>query len=246
MLIYPAVSDFVNRLSGTYAIQSLQNQTARTDPDDLQSEYSRALDYNYRLLHRPSEITDTEYLQILDFQDGMMGYITIEKINVMLPIYHGVSETVLSKGVGHLPSSGLPVGGRGNHAVLTGHTGLPSADLFTELTELEVGDVFYITVLGEVLTYKIDQIKVVLPEQTQDLMPVAGADLCTLITCTPYGINSHRLLVRGRRAPMHQPSESILPTQKENPPLGMIWCTVILLCGYIATIILLLFQKIRY
>ena len=131
--------------------------------------------------------------------DGMMGYIEIPEIDIYLPIYHGVSEEVLSKGIGHMPNSAFPIGGEGNHAVLTGHTGLPSAKLFTDLTELEEGDRFYIHILDLVLCYTVDQIKVVLPNEGQDLSIVPGKDYCTLVTCTPYGINSHRLLVRGIR-----------------------------------------------
>lgn len=128
-----------------------------------------------------------------------MGYIDIDKLNLELPIYHGVSKEVLQIGVGHLPGTSLPVGGESTHAVLSGHRGLPSAKLFTDLNEMEVGDTFTVTVLDRVYTYEVDQIKVVLPSETSDLQIVKGEDHCTLMTCTPYGINTHRLLVRGVR-----------------------------------------------
>ena len=208
--------------------------------------YLNDIDYNVRLLQNSNEISNIEYLQLLDFEDGMMGYITIAKIGVELPIFHGVGEAVLSRGVGHLPSSGLPIGGNGNHTVLTGHTGLPSAELFTDLTELEIGDMFFVTVLGEVLAYKIDQIKVVLPEETQDLLPVAGEDLCTLITCTPYGINSHRLLVRGRRIPADYLSELVTPTQQRIFPWRMLLLTGILVICFAATAWHILRRRRRY
>jgi sortase A len=128
-----------------------------------------------------------------------MGYIDIEKIGVELPIYHGVDEGVLKIGVGHLEGSSLPVGGENTHCILTGHRGLPSAKLFTDLDEMKIGDKFTVTVLDRVLTYEVDQIKVVLPEDTSELTIREGKDYCTLVTCTPYGINTHRLLIRGVR-----------------------------------------------
>lgn len=128
-----------------------------------------------------------------------MGYITIDKINVQLPIYHGTSDSVLQVGVGHLEGTSLPVGGASTHCVLSAHRGLPSAVLFTNLDRLEAGDTFTVTVLDRLLTYEVDQISIVLPEQVQDLLITDGQDYMTLMTCTPYGINTHRLLVRGRR-----------------------------------------------
>ena len=134
-----------------------------------------------------------------------MGYVEIPKIDVYLPIYHGLEETTLQKGIGHMPESSLPVGGESTHAVLSGHTGLPAAKLFTDLDRMEEGDAFYIHVMDETLAYEVDQIKVVLPEETDDIRIQEGQDLVTLLTCTPYGVNSHRLLVRGHRIPFeHQ------------------------------------------
>lgn len=142
------------------------------------------------------------YLECLNINgDGVMGYIEIPRIDVRLPIYHGSSEEVLQQGVGHIESTALPIGGDYTHAVLTGHRGLPSAKLFTDLDRLEIGDQFYIHVLDEVLAYEIDEINTVLPDQLQELQPIEGRDLVTLVTCTPYGVNTHRMLVRGTRVP---------------------------------------------
>ena len=153
------------------------------------------------------------YEDILNFGDGLMGYVSIPCIGVQLPVYHGVSTEVLAKGVGHMPATAFPVGGAGNHSVLTGHTGLPSAELFTDLVKMEIGDRFYVTVANKVFAYEVDQIKTVSPLDGSDLVPVSGEDYCTLLTCTPYGINSHRLLVRGHRA-----EEEKVGTQVEVTP----------------------------
>jgi sortase A len=145
-------------------------------------------------------VNDTEYTALLNWNgDGIMGYLEIPSIQVKLPIYHGTSEAVLSQGVGHLEQSSLPVGGTGTHAVLSGHTGLASKRLFTDLSQLQVGDSFSITVLDQRLTYQVDEINVVEPHETELLRIEEGQDYVTLLTCTPYGINSHRLLVRGVR-----------------------------------------------
>lgn len=165
---------------------------------DIQKEKQTAQRFNEKLMENAPNIQQL-YSETLDISDGIMGVIVIPKIHVELPIYHGVGEEVLSKGVGHMPNTALPMGGRGIHTVLTGHTGYPGGELFTNLTELELGDCFQLLVLDETLTYSVDQIKIVLPDEGDDLLPVAEKDFCTLVTCTPYGVNSHRLLVRGRR-----------------------------------------------
>ena len=139
----------------------------------------------------------------------MMGYITIEKIKVQLPVYHGTSDKVLNSAVGHVEGSSLPVGGAGTHAVLSAHRGLPSAKLFTNLDKLEAGDIFTIRILDRTITYQVDQILIVLPEETENLNVVPGEDYCTLVTCTPYGINTHRMLVRGTRIENIEPDRVI-------------------------------------
>lgn len=196
MTAYPAVSDSVQIGKGKQIIEEIQNTWERINLD-VQRE--RAEQYNNRLNTDPKNISLDTYYNILDTEDGIMGYLSIPAIQTELPIYHGVSDEVLRKGVGHIPGTAFPVGGEGNHSVLAGHTGLPSAELFSNLTELDLGDVFQIGVLGDRITYKVDQIKIVEPEEIQDILPVEGEDYCTLVTCTPYGINSHRLLVRGKR-----------------------------------------------
>ncbi len=196
VLAYPAVSNAVNQRNGSYVIDDLEKTLSQAGAEELARQRQLAESYNAALLDGQEP---DGYEEILNFGVGTMGRIQIPKIQVDLPIYHGTSEDVLAKGVGHMPQSAFPIGGEGNHALLTGHTGHPSARLFTDLTKLETGDTFIISILGETLTYEIDQIKVVLPTESQNLVPIPGEDLCTLITCTPYGINSHRLLVRGRR-----------------------------------------------
>lgn len=208
-LLYPTVSNWLNQINGSQAIQSLTEYLADMDEEEMERQRQLAQEYNRKVSAMTltgSDVwgstlrADDEYYEILNYANHIMGYMEIPKIEVRLPIYHGVSAEVLSKGVGHVPQTAFPIGGEGNHSVLTGHTGLPSAQLFTDLIELEEGDRFYIYILEEVLTYEIDQIRVVLPEEVDLLLPVAGEDYCTLVTCTPYGVNSHRLLVRGHRA----------------------------------------------
>lgn len=170
-----------------------------------QDMWDRAVKYNEKLskeemnfLLSDEELAD--YNSVLDVTGtGIMGYVDIPKINVSLPIYHGTDDAVLQIAIGHIAGSSLPVGGAGSHCVISGHRGLPSARLFTDLDQLQEGDRFMLQVLGETLTYEVDQIRVVLPNELQDLEREAGQDYCTLVTCTPYGINTHRLLVRGHR-----------------------------------------------
>lgn len=202
VMVYPALSNYINTIHSSRAVQALSEQLAQADSEVLRQQRALAEEYNSALaggIAGPEADILERYEQILEFGNGIMGSITIPKIGVELSVYHGVSDAVLQKGVGHVPRSAFPIGGAGNHSVLTGHTGLPSAELFTDLTELAVGDVFYLRVLGETLAYGVDQITVVLPHEVDQLGPVGGRDYCTLVTCTPYGINSHRLLVRGER-----------------------------------------------
>ena len=205
LLLYPTVSDYWNSFHQSRAIASYAEQVANIDDAQYEELWDAARDYNQSLLHRPNDfvLSDEQqeiYKSLLDIGgNGMMGYIEIPMIDVMLPIYHGTKESVLQIAVGHLDWTSLPVGGAGSHCVLSGHRGLPSARLFTDLDKLKVGDVFMLHVLNEILTYEIDQILIVEPQDTDPLLIEPGKDLCTLITCTPYGINSHRMLVRGHR-----------------------------------------------
>lgn len=204
VMLYPSVSDAVNRKHQSRAVAGYAEEVEQLSDADYQTYFDAADVYNRQLnttsnaFYKPDLVSG--YAQTLDISGtGIMGYITIPKISVELPIYHGTDEGVLQVAAGHLEGSSLPVGGAGTHAVISAHRGLPSAKLFTNLDELEVGDCFTITVLNRVLTYEVDQISIVLPTETDQLLPTEGMDYVTLMTCTPYGINTHRLLVRGKR-----------------------------------------------
>ena len=205
LMLYPSFADWWNSFHSSRAIASYVEQVANIDDAQYEELWDAARDYNQSLLHRPNDflLSDEQqeiYKSLLDIGgNGIMGYIEIPMIDVMLPIYHGTKESVLQIAVGHLDWTSLPVGGAGSHCVLSGHRGLPSARLFTDLDKLKVGDVFMLHVLNEILTYEIDQILIVEPQDTDPLLIEPGKDLCTMITCTPYGINSHRMLVRGHR-----------------------------------------------
>lgn len=214
VMAYPSLSSYINANRSSRAIQSLSARLDAAGSETLREQRRLAEEYN-RTLSEGTAAPEAEYDHILDFGNGVMGFIRIPEIGVELPIYHGVSDTVLQKGAGHMPSSALPIGGAGNHCILTGHTGLPSAKLFTDLTELAVGDQFELHVLDEVLVYGVDQITVVLPHEVDSLSAVPGRDYCTLVTCTPYGINSHRLLVRGERVSARQ--ETAIRQEREAP-----------------------------
>ncbi len=196
ILTYPTFSDYMNRRNASYTLCNTLSQIDEMDPLAQQAAYCDARAYNDALL-TGRELP--EYTQVLDLGDGLMGSLEIPTINVYLPIYHGTESETLSHAIGHMPQTALPIGGKGSHTVLTGHTGLPAARLLSDLTQLQEGDVFHLHVLQATLTYCVDQILVVLPEDGTALQPVAGKDYCTLVTCTPNRINSHRLLVRGER-----------------------------------------------
>mgnify|MGYP005888461049 FL=1 len=205
LMLYPSFADWWNSFHSSRSIANYVEQVANIDDAKYEELWDAAWDYNQSLLHRPNDflLSDEQqeiYKSLLDFGgNGIMGYIEIPMIDVMLPIYHGTKESVLQIAVGHLDWTSLPVGGAGSHCVVSGHRGLPSARLFTDLDKLKVGDVFMLHVLNEILTYEIDQILIVEPQDTDPLLIEPGKDLCTMITCTPYGVNSHRMLVRGHR-----------------------------------------------
>lgn len=204
LLLYPTVSEHINALHRSRAIRNYNEIAESLSDEEHDRIIEAAREYNKKLAEAENPIIEPEkvhgYNETLDITGtGIMGYVTIDKIKVELPIYHGVDDNVLQIAAGHLPGSSLPIGGKGTHAVLSGHRGLPSARLFTDLDKLEEGDIFRITVMSDVLTYQIDQIKTVKPYEIEDLKIDPNKDLCTLFTCTPYGINSHRLLVRGVR-----------------------------------------------
>ena len=205
LLLYPSFADWWNSFHQTQAIATYSEQVADIDDEKYEEIWNAAWDYNQSLLKRTnsyllSDAQKAEYDSLLDVGGtGVMGYIEIPSIKVALPIYHGTDEAVLQVAVGHLEWTSLPVGGESTHCVVSGHRGLPSAKLFTDLDQMQVGDTFIFRILDEVLTYEVDQIRIVEPSDTSELSIIKGKDLCTLITCTPYGINSHRMLVRGHR-----------------------------------------------
>ena len=218
LLLYPTISDFWNSFHQSRAIASYAEQVADLDENAYDRLWEDARIYNKTLGDRMNRFVMAEeqkkaYAALLNIADnGVMGYIEIPKVRCNLPIYHGTDEAVLQVAIGHVPGSSLPVGGESTHCVLSGHRGLPSTKLFTNLDELETGDVFMLRVLDETLTYEVDQIRTVLPNELGDLAIVEGEDYCTLVTCTPYGINSHRLLVRGHRVENHAGASTIRVT----------------------------------
>ena len=205
LLLYPSFSNYWNQRHQSMAIQSYGEQVAQMDNSAAQQLLQQARAYNRTLLDRENRfvLSDAEAAQYEGLLDvtgtGIMGYVEIPSLDCMLPIYHGTDEAVLQIAVGHIAGSSLPVGGEGTHCVISGHRGLPSAKLFTNLDQLAEGDVFRLHVLDEILSYEVDQILTVEPHDVAALEIDPEQDLCTLVTCTPYGINSHRLLVRGHR-----------------------------------------------
>ncbi|MGN0988630.1 MAG: class C sortase [Otoolea sp.] len=205
LLLYPSFSDYWNSFHQTRAIASYAEEVANLEEDQYEELWETAKSYNASLLDRENSYVLTEeqkeeYEKLLDVSGlGVMGYIEIPSIKCSLPIYHGTEDSVLQIAIGHLEWSSLPVGGESSHCVLSGHRGLPSAKLFTNLDQLTEGDIFLLRVLDEVLTYEVDRILIVEPQEIGALQIVEGKDYCTLVTCTPYGVNTHRLLVRGHR-----------------------------------------------
>ena len=204
VLLYPTVSSFLSAQRAARTVEVYRSTLNTAKKEDFSAWFEQADAYNEAVRKTPGVLADpsllTGYDEVLAVtKDGVMGYISIEKINVKLPIYHDVDEKTLMKGVGHMPGTSVPAGGPGTHCALSGHTGEPGAKLFTDLDKLVLGDTFVISVLDRELVYQVDQIKVVLPSETNDLRIDDEQDYCTLVTCTPYGINSHRLLVRGVR-----------------------------------------------
>ena len=225
--LYPAFSDwYISRHQGQ-VIEDYDEKAAQMSQKELKKELDKAHIYNTQLLGNVV-LTDpfdadavkeqnADYNNILNVDgDGVMGSIEIPSIKVYLPIYHGTDSTSLEKGAGHLENSSFPVGGRGTHAVISAHTGLPSAKMFDNLTEVKEGDVFYIHVLNQTLAYEVNQIKVVLPENTSDLLINRNEDYVTMVTCTPYGINSHRLLIHAMRVPYKGETKDAKEALKEN------------------------------
>ena len=244
LVLYPVVSDWYIGRHQASVVASYDEEAARLSQEQIEIELARAHAYNESLLGNVV-LTDpfdaeglaeqnTEYDDLLNINgDSVMGSIDIPRVDIYLPIYHTTDAEVLAKGAGHLKNSSLPVGGTGTHAIISGHTALPSAELFNNLSDVEKGDVFYIHVLNETLAYEVDQIKVVLPDNIEDLLINRNEDYVTLVTCTPYGVNTHRLLVRGHRIPNQ--SVRVAPDLTTADPV--IWD----ICwGVVAVVLLLL------
>ncbi len=257
LISYPFVCNYFVNNEQESAI-SYQNKTVSAADDSLISDMlKQAREYNKRLIGNSdikdpfaddSENGDDEYDRLLNINnDSLMASVEIPKINVKLAIYHGTSKEVLEKGAGHLKKSSLPIGGKGTHAVITGHTGLSNAAMFSDLDKLENGDVFFINVLDRVLAYEVDKIKIVLPSDTSELKIESDKDYVTLVTCTPSGVNSHRLLVRGKRIPLDEAEE----IAKKTSPAESTWMldykkiVIISAVAFIALLIIILITR-RY
>ncbi|MEG1176717.1 MAG: class C sortase [Ruthenibacterium sp.] len=227
VLLYPVVSALLSKVTATATVNAYQAAVSAIDTDARDAMLSAARSYNAKFADgvRPPPFDGADSAAAKEYQallnvDGIMGYLEVPAIKIYLPISHGVGEDALQKGVGHLPESSLPVGGGGTHAVLSAHCGLPSARLFTDLDQLQVGDDFFVHVLGQTLAYRVDHIQVVLPEDVRALRVVPGKDYVTLLTCTPYGINSHRLLVRGIGVPLCGQAPAVQPDPPAPPEIA--------------------------
>lgn len=245
LIAYPSVSNWYNSYRHSIAVMGYAENVAALDPELVQDTWNSAIQYNEEVRKTGNDWTPgpeklEQYMKELNLDDtGIMGYIQIKKINVMLPIYHTTDEKVLQHGVGHLSGTSLPVGGAGSHCVLSSHRGLPSAKLFTDLDKMSIGDTFQLNILNRTLTYEVDQIRIIEPTDFSDLTIIDGEDYCTLFTCTPYGINTHRLLVRGKRTKKSGGSNAVPSDAMQYEPvliapffaapillLGLIWLMV--------------------
>ena len=233
LTLYPVISNYVNQKYASEIFTAYQEVIAQTDNTVLLQERGKAIAYNQTLIPRTGsdgsytqealQSASGEYNSMLNLAgDGIMGYIEIPKINVHLPIYHGTGDSSLSKGVGHLLGRSLPVGGESTHSILSGHSGMASQTMFTDLEQLGIGDVFYLYVLGDVLAYQVMEINTVLPSDTSLLGIWEGEDCCTLVTCTPYGVNTHRLLITGSRIP-YEEAEQITVQMEVEDSTGSHW-----------------------
>lgn len=219
---YPMIANYINDKHQSAIRIEYAQEVETLEDSEIREARQAAVAYNESLKpirydREAVQAAAESYDDLLNLHSsGLMGYVEIPKIDVNLPIYHGTSEEVLQKGIGHLVGSSLPIGGEGFHSVLTGHSGLAGKRLFSDLEQLALGDCFYLHILGETLAYEVTEINRVLPHETELLTALAGEDLCTLVTCTPYGVNTHRLLVRGSRVPYEKAAEEAAETPKEE------------------------------
>ncbi len=217
IFLYPSVSNYINSKRQSRAVATYQDALAEVTEEDYSRFWQEAIDYNAELAEKPmsfilNEQEKSRYNRILDpTGTGVIGTIEIENIGVNLPIYHGTEESVLQVGIGHLEGTSFPTGTTTTHVILSGHRGLPSAKLFTDLDQMIVGDTFLLHILNQTFAYQVDQINIVLPDETQDLAIVDGKEYVTLVTCTPYGVNTHRLLVRAKRVDYNEETKLIVP-----------------------------------
>ena len=248
LLTYPTFADWWNSFHATRVISNYVQQIENMDTEEFEQIRAEAIAYNERLLHETNRYIQSdeqlaEYNSLLDVTgNGVMGYIDIPKIRVALPIYHTTEESVLQVAIGHIPGTSLPVGGESTHCVLSGHRGLPSAKLFTDIDRLVEGDTFQMQILDETLTYEVDQIREVLPAELNELQIEEGKDYCTLVTCTPYGINTHRLLVRGHRVE----TEEVLHVSADAVQLNQYYAAAVIAAVIIVTLIAGLLIRTRH
>ena len=236
IFIYPTLSDYIARRNVVQGASSYDRQITSLSDEEMKELWEEAQTYNNSLNGDPvpdpfipgsGRILPENYIRVLNTVDGIMGYIDIPKISVYLPIFHGSSDEVLEKGAGHIEQTTLPIGGKGNLSVITAHTGFSGAEMFNRLTEMIDGDIFVIRILDKILTYQVDDIRVILPEEIESLFPTEGKDYVTLVTCTPYGVNSHRLLVRGERIP--NAPENIRTMEKVPFPWQLVLMVIVAL-----------------
>lgn len=257
LVCYPFISDYLAERNQQSDITSYANAINNTDGQELQKAYQAAVEYNENLsgsvvadpFNHTAAKTDSKYQNMLTVGGDVMATIEIPAIDLKLPVYHGTSDEVLKKGAGHLPQTSLPVGGENTHAVITGHTGMPAAKLFSDLNKMQIGDKFYIYVLGQTLTYEVDKICVVEPENTKALKIYDNKDYVTLVTCTPFGVNSHRLLVRGTRVTDYENADTDITestTSKRVSTWSEKYSYSVLTGTGIMLITLLLFFAVRF
>lgn len=259
IILYPKISNYLENKNHIEIIKEYKENVSNMNKDIKEIEYENARKYNEKIAQEKIDYTNNQkntnkYEELLNISDsGIMGYIEIPKISCYLPIYHDTKDEIMKKGIGHLKNTSLPIGGKSNHSVLTGHTGLLKAELFTRINELQLNDCFHVYILGEKLSYSVYQIKVVLPTEIEDLQIVNGKDLVTLVTCTPYGINTHRLLVQGERM-----EETKTETEEKNYEIiekgnkdndyclvGSIYFLIILFCCILCNYVVKYIKKLR-
>lgn len=261
LIAYPFIANYIFENRADSIVTSAEESMDSIEDTEQQAEIEAAREYNQVIASGHVQLTDpfiednsdtdSGYDSLLCItDDGVMGFVEVPSINLKLPIYHGTSVSVLEQGAGHLQGTSLPIGGENTHTVLTGHTGLSNAKLFTDLIELEEGDIFFLSVVGEELAYMVDQIKVVSPNDVSDLQIISGGDYCTLLTCTPYGVNSHRLLVRGVRTDYQEAVEN--PETFEVKPIESKWMSeykialyISVACFAVGLILLIIYRLIK-